>query len=70
MEIYWFEIALPKRKTYTSEKFSTYSSFVTTCEKKCRELHAYSDDVTIYVKDDEYGGNVFFRKPEHGEINV
>ena len=53
MEIYWFEIALPKRQTYTSGKFRTYSSFVIACEKKCRELHAYSDDVTIFVKDDE-----------------
>lgn len=70
METYWFTIALPKGKTYESERFSTYFSFVRACEKKCRELHAYSDDVTIYVKDDEYGGSIIYRKPEHGEIMV
>lgn len=69
METYWFEISLPDGK-YISEEFRTYSSFVIACEKKCRELHAYSDDVTIYIKDDEYGGNIIYRKPEHGEINV
>jgi hypothetical protein len=69
MKTYWFEIALPKGKTYVSEKFRTYSSFIKACEKKCRELRAYSDDVTLYVKHSDTG-NVFFGKPEHGEINV
>lgn len=65
-ESYEFEIHLPRRQVYRSEKFYSYKAFITACEKKCREMHAKASDVKILFNT-EYGGTCI-RGPEHGEI--
>ena len=64
---YWYEIALPKGKVFQSQKFQNYGVFIRQCGKKCRELGACSEDVTIHHQSSE-GGSDFARAPEHGEI--